>query len=178
MAGRDRETSRETMTSVSSPAEMTPRQRKQAMLDRIRTEPVQPYREGGHVLRVLSVPGRRTGQPQTWPIAVVQWHGLRYVCAPNRRRDWVRNLLAAGWCTVEGDTVEGGTVEGGQPGRHDATLAETPEAAEAVAAYLGGLQRRSPSSAWPFPRDAPAEQIREHLSEIAVFKLTPSQQDH
>jgi deazaflavin-dependent oxidoreductase (nitroreductase family) len=135
------------------------------VLARIRAEQVQPHREGGHVLRVLSVPGRRTGQPQTWPIAVIQRDGQHYICAPNRRRDWVRNLLAAGWCTVEGE----------QPARHDATLVETPEAAEAVAGYLGSLQRRSTSSAWPFPRDAPPEQVRQHLSEIAVFQLTPTQ---
>ena len=152
------------MSSMSSPAEMTPRERNQAVLARIRAEQVQPHREGGYVLRVLSVPGRRTGKPQTWPIAVIQWRGQYYICAPNRRRDWVRNLLAAGWCTVEGE----------QPARHEATLTETPEAAEAVAAYLGSLQRRSPSSAWPFPRDAPAGQVRQHLSEIAVFQLTPT----
>ena len=70
---------------------------------------------------------------------------------------------AAGWCAVEGE----------QPERHEATLVETPEAAEAVASYLNSLQRRSPSSAWPFPRDAPPGQIRPHLGEIAVFELTP-----
>jgi hypothetical protein len=85
---------------------MTPRERKDAMLARIRGGPLQPHREGGHVLRVLSTPGRRTGEPRTWPIAVIQWQGHHYVCAPNRRRDWVRNLLAAGWCTVEGEQPE------------------------------------------------------------------------
>ena len=153
------------MSSMSSPAEMTPRERNQAVLARIRAEQVQPHREGGYVLRVLSVPGRRTGEPRTWPIAVIQWQGEHYVCAPNRRRDWVRNLLAAGWCTVEGE----------QPDRYEARLVETPEAAEAVAAYLGSLQRRSPSSQWPFPRDAPPGQVGQHLSEIAVFQLTPAQ---
>ncbi|HEY2279440.1 MAG TPA: hypothetical protein VGI00_13865 [Streptosporangiaceae bacterium] len=152
---------------MSSPAEMTPRERNDAALARIRGGPLQPHREGGYVLRVLSTPGRRTGQSQTWPIAVIQWHGGHYVCAPNRRRDWVRNLLAAGWCTVEGE----------QPSRHDATLVETPAAAEAVASYLGSLQRRSTSSAWPFPRDAPPEQVGQHLSEIAVFELTPAQEE-
>jgi deazaflavin-dependent oxidoreductase (nitroreductase family) len=153
------------MSSMSSPAEMTPRERNDAVLARIRGGPLQPHREGGYVLRVLSTPGRRTGEPRTWPIAVIQWQGEHYVCAPNRRRDWVRNLLAAGWCTVEGE----------QPDRYEARLVETREAAEAVAAYLGSLQRRSPSSQWPFPRDAPPGQVGQHLSEIAVFQLTPAQ---
>jgi hypothetical protein len=75
----------------------------------------------------------------------------------------VRNVLAAGWCTVEGD----------DPARHAATLTEDDDAAEVVAAYLGALGR--PSAMWPFPSDAPAATIREHLNEIAVFRLTPGE---
>jgi hypothetical protein len=82
------------------------------------------------------------------------------VCAPNRRRDWVRNLLKVGWCTLEGD----------EPARQTATLGEDDAAARAVSAYLGALGRASPE--WPFPFDAPASTIREHLDEIAVFHLT------
>lgn len=141
---------------------MTPSERNQFMIARIRSaDAPDPYREGGYVLRVLSVPGRVTGQPHAWPIAVVQLLGQRYLCAPNRRRDWVRNLLAAGWCTVEGD----------DPARRTATLSEDDDAAQAVAAYLGALGRAS--TMWPFPSDAPVATIREHLAEIAVFRLTP-----
>ena len=141
---------------------MTPRERNQFMITRIRSaEAPDPYREGGYVLRVLSVPGRVTGQPRAWPIAVVQLQGQRYICAPNRRRDWVRNLLAAGWCTLEGD----------EPARQTATLAEDDEAAQAVAVYLGALGRTSPE--WPFPGGAPAAVIRQHLEQIAVFRLAP-----
>jgi hypothetical protein len=141
---------------------MTPRERNEFMIKKIRSaEAPDPYAEGGYVLRVLSVPGRVTGRAQWWPIAVVQWHEQRYICAPNRRRDWVRNLLAAGWCAVEGD----------DPVRHVATLAEDDDAAQAVAAYLGALGR--PSTMWPFPSDAPAATIQGHLPEIAVFRLSP-----
>ncbi|MGH3210128.1 MAG: hypothetical protein ACRDNO_20475 [Trebonia sp.] len=147
---------------MDSAGEMTPRQRNQFMVARIRSaEAPDPYREGRYVLRVLTVPGRVTGQSRSWPIAVVQLLGQRYVCAPNRRRDWVRNLLKAGWCTVEGD----------DPARQTATLTEGDHAAEAVAAYLGALGRAS--TEWPFPSDAPATTIREHVNEIAVFRLTP-----
>jgi hypothetical protein len=68
----------------------------------------------------------------------------------------------AGWCTVEG----------AEPARHDVTLIETGEAAAVVATYLRGLGR--PSTMWPFPSDAPAAEIGEHLHEIAVFRLSPS----
>jgi hypothetical protein len=149
------------MTTVSSPAEMTPRERNEFMLARLRSAEPEPYREGGYVLRVLSTPGRRTSQPRSWPIAVIQRDGQRYICGPNRQRDWVRNLLAAGWCTVEGD----------EPARHDVTLIESPEAADVVAGYLRALGR--PSMMWPFPSDAPVAEIRPHLPEIAVFRLQP-----
>ncbi|HEX4290126.1 MAG TPA: nitroreductase/quinone reductase family protein [Trebonia sp.] len=147
---------------MDSADEMSARERNQFMITRIRSaEAPDPYREGGYVLRVLTVSGRVTGQPRSWPIAVVRSRGQRYLCAPNRRRDWVRNLLAAGWCTVEGD----------DPARQTATLAEDDDAAGAVAAYLGALGRAS--TEWPFPSDAAASTIRKHLSEIAVFRLTP-----
>src|SRR6201994_542026 len=106
---------------MTSPAEMTPRERNEAMLTRLRSTDPEPYKEGGYVLRVLTTPGRRTDQLRSWPIAVVQRDGQRYLCATNRQRDWVRTLLAAGWCTVEGD----------EPARHEAALVETPAAAEA-----------------------------------------------
>ena len=141
---------------------MTPHERNQFMIARIRSADARaPYREGGYVLRVLTVTGRATGQDRSWPIAVVQLREQRYLCAPNRRRDWVRNLLKAGWCTLEGD----------DPARQTATLTEEDEAAEAVAAYLGALGRTSQE--WPFPGDAQAATIRQHLAQIAVFRLTP-----
>jgi hypothetical protein len=141
---------------------MTPHERNQFMIARIRSaDAPAPYREAGYVLRVLTVTGRVTGQDRSWPIAVVQLREQRYLCAPNRRRDWVRNLLKAGWCTLEAD----------DPARQTATLTEEDEAAEAVAAYLGALGRTSQE--WPFPGGAPATTIRQHLAQIAVFRLAP-----
>lgn len=74
----------------------------------------------------------------------------------------MRNLLVAGRCTVEGD----------DPAVHKATLSEDDNAAQVAAAYVGALGR--PSTMWPFPSDAPAATIRQHLHEIAVFLLTPN----
>jgi hypothetical protein len=149
----------EGITGVSSAAEMTPHERNEFMMAKIRSDGAVPYREGGYVLRVLSVPGRVSGLPRSWPIAVVQVGGLHYLCAPNRRRQWVRNLLAAGWCEVEGE------------GRRDVRLLEDDGAAEVVSTYLRALGR--PSTMWPFASDAPVSEIRGHLSEIAVFRLEP-----
>lgn len=132
-----------------------------SMMDKIRVDGPAPYQEGRYVLRVISVAGRRTGEPRALPIAIPMVSGEHYLCAPNRRRDWVRNLLAAGECEVEGDPVP----------RQRATLVEDERAAVAVQAYLFALGR--PSSEWPFPSDAPVRTIAEHLTEIAVFRLDP-----
>jgi hypothetical protein len=146
---------------VTNPAGLEHRERNRFMMSKIRTDGPAPYQEGRYVLRVISVPGRRSGEPRPLPIAVPMVAGERYLCAPNRRRDWVLNLLAAGECEIEGDP---------QP-RQRAVLVEDDSAALAVHTYLASLGR--PSAEWPFATDAPVPEIAEHLAEIAVFRLEP-----
>ena len=60
--------------------------------------------------------------------------------------------------------------------RHDVRVGqvhprEDDPAARAVSVYLGALGGASPE--WPFAYDAAAAAIRRHLTEIAVFRLTP-----
>ncbi|MFI5590120.1 nitroreductase family deazaflavin-dependent oxidoreductase [Amycolatopsis sp. NPDC051758] len=144
------------MTAVSK-AEI--RDRNLQMLNRIRARDPQSHREGYYALRVLTVAGRTSGEPRTVPIALMQLDGIQYVCSPDRRRDWVRNLLAAGRCTVEPDEHE----------LRDALLVEDASGAAAVAGYLGRLPRVSDE--WPFPGDAPPEQVLPFMGQIAVFQL-------
>lgn len=132
------------------------------MIDKIRADGPAPYQEGAYVLRVISVRGRKTGEPRPLPIAIATVAGEHYLCAPNRRRDWVRNLIAAGECEIEGDPVP----------RQQGLLAEDDAAAFAVHTYLSRLGRTSPE--WPFPGDAPPTEIAKHLTEIAVFRLKPA----
>lgn len=146
---------------MTNPTEPSARERNLFMLGKIRADGPAPYQEGRYVLRVLSVPGRVTGEPRTLPIAVPMVEGERYLCAPNRTRDWVRNVLAAGVCEIEGDP---------EP-RQRAVLVEDESAAAAVHSYLGGLGRTSPE--WPFPAGAPADEIARHVKEFAVFRLEP-----
>lgn len=49
---------------------------------------------------LLTVRGRKSGQPRTTPITVVPHGGERYVLAPYGAVDWVRNLRAAGEATL------------------------------------------------------------------------------
>jgi hypothetical protein len=146
---------------VTNPADLAPQDRNRFMVNKIRTDGPAPYQEGRYVLRVISVPGRTSGEPRHVPIAIPLVAGERYLCAPNRHRDWVRNLLAAGTCDIEGDPAP----------QNRAVLVEDDTAAVAVRTYLAALGR--PSTEWPFPSDAPASEIAKHVKEIAVFRLEP-----
>ena len=52
------------------------------------------------LMHQLTVPGRKSGQPRTTTIAVIQHEGGRYILAPYGVVDWVRNLRAAGKATL------------------------------------------------------------------------------
>jgi deazaflavin-dependent oxidoreductase (nitroreductase family) len=49
---------------------------------------------------LLTVRGRKSGQPRTTPLAVVELNGQRYLIAAFGIADWVRNLRAAGAATL------------------------------------------------------------------------------
>jgi deazaflavin-dependent oxidoreductase (nitroreductase family) len=55
---------------------------------------------GGYRMYLLTVRGRKSGQPRTTPIVVVEQDGGRYLVAPYGVVDWVRNLRAAGEATL------------------------------------------------------------------------------
>lgn len=49
---------------------------------------------------LLTVRGRKSGQPRTTPIVTIEQDGKRYLLAPFGAVDWVRNLRAAGVATL------------------------------------------------------------------------------
>jgi deazaflavin-dependent oxidoreductase (nitroreductase family) len=51
---------------------------------------------GKYPMYLITVRGRKSGQPRTTPIAVVEQDGKRYLLTPYGAVDWVRNLRAAG----------------------------------------------------------------------------------
>jgi deazaflavin-dependent oxidoreductase (nitroreductase family) len=50
---------------------------------------------GSYPMYLLTVRGRKSGQPRTVSIAIIQRNGKRYLGAPFGVVDWVRNLRAA-----------------------------------------------------------------------------------
>lgn len=65
-------------------------------------------REGtlGFPLSVLTVPGRRSGQPRSTPLTVLEKGGQRYVVGGFPAADWIRNVRAAGAGTLTVAGVE------------------------------------------------------------------------
>src|SRR6266516_4430902 len=51
---------------------------------------------GGYPMYLLTVRGRKSGQPRTTPIVIIEQDGKRYVGSPYGIVDWVRNLRSAG----------------------------------------------------------------------------------
>ena len=51
---------------------------------------------GNYPMYLLTVRGRKSGQPRTVAVAIIQRNGKRYVGSPYGIVDWVRNLRAAG----------------------------------------------------------------------------------
>jgi deazaflavin-dependent oxidoreductase (nitroreductase family) len=55
---------------------------------------------GNYPMYLLTVRGRKSGQPRTVPLAIIRRNGKRYVGSPYGIVDWVRNLRAAGEATL------------------------------------------------------------------------------
>ncbi len=51
---------------------------------------------GGYPTYLLTVRGRKSGQPRTVALAIIERNGKRYVGSPFGIVDWVRNLRSAG----------------------------------------------------------------------------------
>jgi deazaflavin-dependent oxidoreductase (nitroreductase family) len=54
----------------------------------------------GAPMYLLTVRGRKSGQPRTTPISVIEHDGKRYLLSPFGMVDWVRNLRASSVATL------------------------------------------------------------------------------
>ena len=48
-------------------------------------------------MRLLSVPGRKSGKLRTTPVSPLTTDGERYIIAGFEEADWVKNVRSAGW---------------------------------------------------------------------------------
>lgn len=136
------------------------------MIEHLRRQEPEPYRDGHPVPRVIRVVGRRTGRPRPFPVNVTLLDGSLYLCSATRNRDWVKNLLAAGQCHIEGDDQDLGHRS------YRPIMMEGHQAAVVLAAYLPQMGYRDPQL--PFEVDAPIAEMARTAHRTAVIRLDPS----
>jgi deazaflavin-dependent oxidoreductase (nitroreductase family) len=82
---------------------------------------------------LITIRGRKSGQPRTAGVAIIQREGRRFVWAPFGEVNWVRNLRAAGEATITyRRTEETGTGDRARPGAAPVLLPRHPRAARPV----------------------------------------------
>ena len=135
------------------------------MLEHLRTQEPEPYRDRRPVARVIDVVGRRSGLSRPFGVNVTAIDGRLYVCSSTRARDWVRNLLAAGRCRIERDGAAGRDTE------CRVVMEEGHQAARVLAVYLPQCGYRDPQL--PFALDAAVNEIAQHVRRTAVLRLDP-----
>jgi hypothetical protein len=128
--------------------------------------PAQPLAEGTYALRVLETRGRVSGAVRRTPLGVLLRDGRHYLVSPDPGRDWVRNLTGDPGCAL---------LAGEERTSWRASRAGGDEAAGAVKAYLSAVTTPWAVRAFPFAPDAGPAEIREHLDQLAVFRLSPTE---
>jgi deazaflavin-dependent oxidoreductase (nitroreductase family) len=88
---------------------------------------------------LITIRGRKTGQPRTTPVAIIEVDGRRWIWAPWGEVHWVRNLRASGRATV---TIRGR--------KHEvrATELDRSQRLGFFRDVLGPLARSIPFGAW------------------------------
>lgn len=138
------------------------------MTARILNMPHQPLTEGQFVYRVVSIRGRKSGQPRQVPLAVFQYQGYPYLIAPSRERDWVANLSADGNCTLVSSADRVSFTA------HEAT---DVDAVQAALSYRQRIGDGFSSEQFPFSATATLSEATSLMKKMAVFRLTPQSED-
>lgn len=119
---------------------------------------------------LLTVRGRSSGEPRTFPVAIVRHDGRRFVQSPFGDVNWVKNLRASGEATLK----KGRRVEA------VAAVELTPEQAapilrSAVAPYLRNrFLRAILGRFFKLPPDATEAELVEEARRHPTFELTTS----
>lgn len=110
---------------------------------------------------LLTVRGRKSGQPHTVPVVLVEQDGQRWLVAPYGVVQWVRNIRAAGTATL---------TRGRQSETISVTELPAQEAAPVLKQYLshvtGGVR-----SYFDAKRDSPIEAFEREAPRHPVFRI-------
>jgi deazaflavin-dependent oxidoreductase (nitroreductase family) len=113
---------------------------------------------------LLTVRGRKSGQPRTTPLAVLELDGTRYILAVYGVSDWVRNLRAAGAATLS-------------RGRHKEAITVTELPPKEAAVILKTTSGGGPGFLRNYFETTPASSLEEFEREALrhpVFRINPT----
>jgi deazaflavin-dependent oxidoreductase (nitroreductase family) len=120
---------------------------------------------GPRFMRLLTVIGRRTGQPHSTPVVPVEADGERWVVAPFGEADWVRNVRAAGRLTLRRGEVSD---------TFTATEVEPAEAVPVLRRYLAIKPAgRFVKAYFDITPESPDDAIAAEAPRHPVFALRP-----
>ena len=110
---------------------------------------------------LLTVRGRKSGQPHTVPVVLVEQEGERWLVAPYGVVQWVRNIRAAGTAILS---------RGRRSERITVTELEAREAAPVLKQYLSQVRVVRPY--FDVTKDAPLEAFEQEAPQHPVFRIT------
>jgi deazaflavin-dependent oxidoreductase (nitroreductase family) len=110
---------------------------------------------------LLTVRGRKSGQPHTVPVTLVEQDGERWLVAPYGVVQWVRNIRAAGTATL---------THGRRSELISVTELEAKEAAPVLKQYLLHVAVVRPY--FDATKDSPLEAFEREAARHPVFKIT------
>jgi len=112
-------------------------------------------------MSLLTVRGRKSGQPHTVPVILVEQDGERWLVAPYGVVQWVRNIRAAGTATLT-------------RGRRSEAISVTEIPAQEAAPVLKQYLLKAPAARPYFDatKDSPLEAFEREAARHPVFQIT------
>lgn len=112
-------------------------------------------------MSLLTVRGRKSGQPHTVPVLLVEQDGERWLVAPYGVVQWVRNIRAAGTATL---------TRGRRSEAISVTELPAQEAAPILKQYL--LKATAARPYFDATKDSPLEAFEREVAHHPVFQIT------
>jgi deazaflavin-dependent oxidoreductase (nitroreductase family) len=119
---------------------------------------------GPAYMRLLQVPGRKSGRIYSTPVNLLEFRGKPILIAPRGRTQWVRNAEASGEITLK---------RGKATYRYRLRAVPDGEKPEILKLYLEEYKAQV-QRYFPVPAGSPAESFRGIASNYPVFELIPA----
>lgn len=116
-------------------------------------------------MSLLTVRGRKSGEPRTVPVLLVEQDGERFLVAPYGVVQWVRNLRASGKATL---------TRGRRSESISVTELEAKEAAPILKQYLAKATATRPY--FDVTKDSPLEAFEREAPRHPVFRITTAEE--